>query len=345
VSHTPLISILVPVYNKENYLKESINSLLNQAYPYIEILIYDDSSTDDSIKIIESFKDNRIFLYKGSLNKGVRYGRDFLLKKAKGEFISFFDADDICHKNKYIVILNKFKKNQNIDIIGSRVKYVDSKGKKLFKPFTFESFTHEDIKANLFFCNTISTSTVVFKKEVSSEINFQKFEHINSEDYFTWIQLSENYNFINIPNKLVTYRETDHGMMANTKNSYPKSINYIHSYLFNILNLTSSTAFLTVHNKFMYDDNISKYYLLKSLILYKYLLQKNSKYNSHSFLNQIRINWLRKCIIFSRFNPIESYKIYLFNFKYHNIKSVLKIYILFIFSLKFKLNLFINGKK
>jgi glycosyltransferase involved in cell wall biosynthesis len=110
---------------------------LEQSYKNIEILIYDDLSTDNSLKKLESFIDDRIHIYRGLVNKGVKFGRDFLLKKANGDFISFFDADDICHKNKYIKILNYFKNNPDIDIIGTRVKYINSKGIELYKRYLY----------------------------------------------------------------------------------------------------------------------------------------------------------------------------------------------------------------
>lgn len=345
-SKSPLISIIVPVYNKANYIFDCINSLLNQSYQNIEILIYDDFSKDNSLKILDSFNDKRIKIYRGNVNKGVRFGRDFLLGKANGDYISFFDADDICHENKFVKILNYFIKNPNIQIIGSRVKYINSRGKTLFKPFTFETFSIEDIKANLFFCNTISTSTVVFKKEVCKSIDFQSFNYVIGEDYFIWIKLSENYNIINLPNKLVTYRVTDTGMMGNTKSSYPEAIKFIHSYQFENFNITPHKTYLDIHNRFMYDENFSKFYLLKSLIFYNYLLTiSNPKYNKKSFLKQVRINWLRKCIVFSKQEPLKSIYIYLFYFKQHNFTSILNIYILSIFSLKYTINKIIYDKE
>ena len=344
--YNPLISIIVPVYNKEDYIIECINSLLEQSYENIEILIYDDFSTDNSLKKLESFIDDRIHIYRGVVNKGVKFGRDYLLKKANGDFISFFDADDICHNNKYVKILNHFIQNPDIDIIASRVKYINSKGIELYKPFTFESYSKEDIKSNLFFCNTISTSTVVLKRKVVDKIDFQEFNYPIGEDYFVWIKLSHLYNFINLPDKLITYRVTNNGMMGNTKLVYPEAISFIHTYQFNVLNLPVSKSIINIHNKFMYDDVITKYYLLKSIILYKRLLSNsNDIYNAKSFINQIRINWLRKCIIFSKYNTIESLYIYLFYFKKHNFHSILKLYILIVFSIKYFLNSFLHDKK
>lgn len=345
-SYKPLISIIVPVYNKEDYIIECINSLLEQSYKNIEILIYDDLSTDSSLKKLEIFIDDRIFIYRGAVNKGVKYGRDFLLQKANGDFISFFDADDVCHKNKYIKILNHFNQNPDIDIIGSRVKYINSKGIELFKPFTFESYSKEDIKANLFFCNTISTSTVVLKRKVINKISFQEFKYAIGEDYYVWIKLSHFYNFINLPDKLITYRVTDHGMMGNTKLVYPDAISFIHAYQFEYLNLPANKSIINIHNKFMYDDFITKYYILRSLIFYKTLFSNvNDFYNKKSFSKQIRINWLRKCIIYSKNNPIESLYIYLFYFKNHNLYSILKVYILIIYSIKYFSNNFLHVKK
>ena len=96
----------------------------------------------------------------------------------------------------------------------------------------------------------------------------------------------------------------------------------------------------------MFEKFITKYYLLKSLIFYDYLLlYSNKKYSLESFLNQIRVNWLRKCIVFSKKSPITSIYIYLFYFKKHNLKSILNTYILFIFSFKFSINNLMNGEE
>ena len=103
---TPLISILVPVYNKANYIKESINSLLEQSYPNVEILIYDDFSTDESLSIIKDIDDKRIFIHTGTENKGVRYGRDYLLNKANGRIKTHILASTGWYKCPNFTFLN-----------------------------------------------------------------------------------------------------------------------------------------------------------------------------------------------------------------------------------------------
>ena len=329
-----LISILIPVFNKENYLLDSMNSILNQNYKNFEILIYDDCSTDNSLQVLNSINDSRIKIYKGQINKGVRYARDFLLKLAKGDYISFFDADDICNKNKYTFSLNYLNTNTKIDLLASKVDYINENGSKILKLFTFESFKPKSIKSNLFFCNTITTSTVVFRRSLIPFINFLEYNYVIGEDYFIWIKLSEKFNLVNLTKKLTTYRITNNGMMANTVNKYEEAINYIHNYQFEKIGLNNRYDLIAIHNKFMFTNNITQIYLKKSLILYKILLSNSmNTYDHISFLEQIRINWLRKLIVYSKNNPIKSIYIYFKYFKYHNYKSILNIYKLIIFSM------------
>lgn len=106
-----LISIVVPSYNKEIFISETILSVVAQTYQHWELIIVDDLSTDDTIKVIESYKINepRIRLYSNEINKGANYSRNFGIEKAKGDYLIFLDADDLlaehCLKNRleYIV--------------------------------------------------------------------------------------------------------------------------------------------------------------------------------------------------------------------------------------------------
>ena len=92
----PKISVIIPVYNVEKYLAECIESILNQTFNDIEILIIDDCSTDNSYKIMEEYakKDSRIVLYHNENNVGVSKTRNIGLDNAKGEYIAFVDSDD-----------------------------------------------------------------------------------------------------------------------------------------------------------------------------------------------------------------------------------------------------------
>ena len=97
------ISVIVPVYNKQPYLKESLNSLLSDASEDIEFLLIDDASADSSLSILEEFSknDSRVRLLKNSSNLGVSYTRNRGIREAEGEYIGFFDADDMVSPGFY----------------------------------------------------------------------------------------------------------------------------------------------------------------------------------------------------------------------------------------------------
>lgn len=90
-----LVSIVMPSYNAEKYIKDSIESVLNQTYPYWELLVVDDCSTDSTMEIVRRFNDDRIKIFKNDVNSGAAVSRNKALREAKGKWIAFLDADDI----------------------------------------------------------------------------------------------------------------------------------------------------------------------------------------------------------------------------------------------------------
>lgn len=117
MDYSPLISVIIPIYNAEKYLKQCLNSVIIQNFNNIEIICINDGSTDNSQKILEKFskKDNRFKIITTS-NKGQGSARNLGLKHAKGEYISFIDADDWIEKNTYSLLYDKAKKN-NLDML------------------------------------------------------------------------------------------------------------------------------------------------------------------------------------------------------------------------------------
>ena len=111
-----VVSIIVPVYNADKYLEDCLNSIINQTYRALEIIIIDDGSTDNSSAIIQDFarKDERIIHIKKT-NSGVSSTRNIGLSNASGRYVYFCDADDMLHE-RIIEILVKSLKNNNISI-------------------------------------------------------------------------------------------------------------------------------------------------------------------------------------------------------------------------------------
>lgn len=118
------VSIIIPVFNAENYISETIQSLLNQSYENIEIILVDDGSTDGSSKIIDNNIDARIKYYHQE-NKGAPAARNYGFEKAEGELVIFFDADDTLTQNGIYKVVEMFNANQTIDMVIGDFSSVD----------------------------------------------------------------------------------------------------------------------------------------------------------------------------------------------------------------------------
>ena len=99
MSNLPLVSVLMPLYNKSAYIADAIESVLNQTYPTIELIIIDDGSTDDGLNIATRYISEKVFVYSQD-NQGASAARNAAFKKCKGEFIQYLDSDDLLHPEK-----------------------------------------------------------------------------------------------------------------------------------------------------------------------------------------------------------------------------------------------------
>ncbi len=139
-----LVSVLIPVYNVENYIEESVNSLLNQTYKNIELIIVDDFSDDNTYSILKDMKekDNRIKLYRNSKNLKIVETLNFAFKQSKGEYICRMDGDDVSHHQRIEKKILFLRENPSISLVGCSVNSINEEGKFLNeKKMPFEQKT------------------------------------------------------------------------------------------------------------------------------------------------------------------------------------------------------------
>lgn len=127
----PQISIVMPVYNRENLVEFAIESILNQTFIDFEFIIVNDGSTDKTLEKILSFEDNRIKIINNQKNSGIVFSRNIGITSALGNYISMFDSDDIALPNKLEIQYNFLEKNPEFAMVGSWVKWIDENGKFL----------------------------------------------------------------------------------------------------------------------------------------------------------------------------------------------------------------------
>src|SRR6266705_845891 len=125
----PKVTVLMAVYNAENYLRQAIESILSQSFEEFELLINDDGSTDHSAEIIQSFRDSRIRAIQNPINQGEERVRNQCLQIARGEYIAVLDADDIAHQDRLQIQTDFLDRHRDISLVGSPLEIIDESGR------------------------------------------------------------------------------------------------------------------------------------------------------------------------------------------------------------------------
>jgi glycosyltransferase involved in cell wall biosynthesis len=188
----PLVSVVIPVYNAEKYLEQTIRSVLTQTYTQFEILCINDGSTDASEKIVLGINDPRI-LYFHKINSGVSDTRNYGLKKAAGKYILFLDSDDILDQQFLSKRVEMMEENPDFGFCASRVIKIDSAG-KVEQGNSRGPFDNKLVKEILLYNDNINTCPSIFliKKSVliDNGITFN-IKLSSSADRFFMIELSK----------------------------------------------------------------------------------------------------------------------------------------------------------
>jgi glycosyltransferase involved in cell wall biosynthesis len=201
---TPMISVVMPAYNAERYIEQSINSILNQTFRDFEFIIINDFSKDRTKEIIEKFKkkDKRIILLNNKKNLKVPLTRSRGLKIAKGKYIAVMDADDIAIKNRLELQYSFMEKNRNIFLCGGSAIVIDEEGNTI--GILRKTNNIEKVKKNLLKGNPIVHSSVMFRN-TGEYFYREKFEDADEYDVYLRI-LSDGRKITNIPDFLVKFR-------------------------------------------------------------------------------------------------------------------------------------------
>lgn len=200
----PKVSVIMPVFNQAKYLESAIQSILDQTYSNFELLILDDGSNDKSREIIKSFKDKRIKFYSHKQNMGLSKSLNFLINKARGNYIARMDGDDISMPNRLKIQLEFLDRNKKVAIVGSWAKIINDNGQiigEIKKPSQ-----HFDIRKTILSDNPFIHSSVMFRKEIILALGAYDQRLIYSQDYDLWLRLVIKYKSVNLAKYLLSFR-------------------------------------------------------------------------------------------------------------------------------------------
>ena len=210
----PKISVVLPVYNGEAYLKESIESILNQTFTDFELIIINDGSTDNSKNIINSFSDERI-KYIEQNNKGLACTLNIAAFQCNGKYIVRMDQDDLSAPNRFFIQFNFLEKHPDISVLSGAVSYIDATGKYLGRSFPITCPLL--IKKSLLYkgCVVCHPSVIMRKKDFDDVGGYSEIIGGRFTDYHLWVKfVKKSYKIQNLSKILLQYRVIESSMTS-----------------------------------------------------------------------------------------------------------------------------------
>lgn len=208
----PLISVVMPVFNGERFLPEAIESVLNQSYRNIELILINDGSHDRSLEIMRDFseRDPRIFIINGE-NRGLVASLNEGIERSRGCYIARMDADDICLPERLALQFEHFRRFPETGVLGTRTLVIDESGHMVGR--CRRPLAHSHIVTYLLYGCPFAHPSVMFNLNQipKSSLVYREAAH-PVEDLELWLRLSEHHVFANVEQPLLKYRLTGSGI-------------------------------------------------------------------------------------------------------------------------------------
>lgn len=264
----PSLSIIIPVYNVEIFLKECVRSVLMQTFKDFEILLIDDGSKDSSGKLCNeiALKDSRIKVFHKP-NGGLSSARNYGIDRSLGEYIIFLDSDDFWIDKDILSLLVKKAELQNLDVVRGEFVNVDTKGKQLYTPDFMEE--------NLNLRNQILSSyemmkfvingrffswLFMFRKSAIGCLRFDENRKFQEDIDFAIKFFSKNYRCGYLPIQFYAYRQRENSIISTPR----------------VSNLANSFDLCDVFHEYAYkveDNRLTPYYLYRGIMMYYWTLE------------------------------------------------------------------------
>jgi len=223
----PKVSICIPNYNYGSYIGECIRSILAQTYKEFELIIVDDASTDNSMKVINSFDDERIRVYENNHNLGITKNWNKCLKLAKGDYIAIYHSDDFYHKEiveEEVRLLSCFKQ---VQLVATKAT-TDSKNLVDIDKYRYIIYTPFEFMEYLFTGNTLVCPSVMITRRCYEELGGYNENMIYAEDQEFYLRACLKYGLAKIESVMMYYRENNPktfiGNFADEKKSHKQRI-------------------------------------------------------------------------------------------------------------------------
>ncbi|MTI69497.1 MAG: glycosyltransferase [Firmicutes bacterium] len=204
-----MVTVIVPTFNREDYINSALDSVLNQTYKNYEIIVVNDGSTDSTETVLQPYMDKIIYLKKE--NGGKSSAINYAMRYAKGDYIWVFDDDDIALPMKLELQIKKFKENPGLDIIHTSaiVFKQDSGYKKIVDYWEAESIKQKDILKRKLRGSFFHSPTVIAKRKCYTKVGDWDESLVRAQDYDMWVRIARFFNVGELRIPTVYYRLHD----------------------------------------------------------------------------------------------------------------------------------------
>ncbi len=222
---TPLISVVIPAYNAEKTIRETIESVLNQTFHDFELIVVNDGSQDSTLDIVSSIKDPRLQVLSYE-NGGISISRNRGIEEACGEFISFIDADDLWTPDKLEAQLKALQTNPQAAVAYSWVDYIHEDG-TFFRHGNYVTINGNAYEKILVQSVLENGSNPLIRKEALNEVGGFNQSLTPPEDWDMWLRLAKHYDFVTVPYPQILYRMSSHSASNNIVKMEKGSLKFI----------------------------------------------------------------------------------------------------------------------
>jgi glycosyltransferase involved in cell wall biosynthesis len=183
----PIVSVIIPAYNQGSYLKECIDSVLDQTFQNLEAIIVDDGSTDNTRFVATQYSDSRVrYIYQS--NKGLSGARNTGIKNANGSYITYLDSDDLFLPQKIELLLEKLESNRELGFVAGQAVLIDETGKKIGEVFDASPPKNP---IEFLFGNPLHVGSILIKTEWQNRVGFFDENLRSYEDWDMWLRLAK----------------------------------------------------------------------------------------------------------------------------------------------------------
>lgn len=209
----PLVSVVIPAYNAQEYLAESLDSILSQTYENIEVIVIDDKSTDNTARIASerAAGDKRMRLVRNLVNLGIGGNRSKGIELARGKYICWQDADDISMPDRIAQQVAVLEQNAKIGVVGGWLQFFDDKGDGAVRRYSDDD---KKLRSKIFMYNPVAQPASMFRAECYREVGVYDETYQVSEDLEMLFRVGERYEFSNVQKVVVRYRQSHTSLTA-----------------------------------------------------------------------------------------------------------------------------------